>query len=81
MQATFCLPSRWRSGASDAPALHLLLCRWINHFPVGLHVDHGPAATGRLVQCLVELTDMRLAIIGKFPLAIGVVNVTLDAGR
>src|SRR5215212_8957446 len=40
--------------------------------PVPLHVDHGPTVQRRGIECLVEVADLRLAIVGIFPLGIGV---------
>src|SRR5262245_8825991 len=58
-----------------------LLLKGIDGFPVGLHVDHGPAARWRLIECLVEPADGGLAVVGPFPLSIGVVDDQAEARR
>jgi hypothetical protein len=45
-----------------------------NHFPILLHVRHRPFIDGRGVQRLVEFSKLGVAIIGIFPLGIGVVD-------
>src|SRR3954470_17913017 len=39
-------------------------------FPVSLHVNHGPFVHRRCVQSLVELAEVRLAVVGIFPLPV-----------
>src|SRR3954454_13683246 len=43
-------------------------------FPVALHVDHGPALSLRYVKGLVEAANGRAAVVGPFPLGVGVVH-------
>src|SRR6478735_4496834 len=42
-----------------------------NFLPVGLHADDDPVLGFRFVPCLVELADVRVAVVGE--LALGVV--------
>ena len=43
-------------------------------FQSRLHVDHGPSVGRRRVQRLVEPPEMRFAVVGIFPLRIGVMD-------
>src|SRR5690349_7264977 len=52
----------------------------IDLLPVALHVDHGPALRGRLVQGLVEPADRRLAVVGPLALGVRMVNEPHEAG-
>ena len=49
-----------------------------NRFPIVLHAHDRPAFRFRFVPCLVELADVRLAVVGPFALGVGVMN---DTGR
>lgn len=75
--------SQGNSVATPATSLTLIgflgLRYRIDSLPVGLYVDHGPAATRCLVRGLIELADRHLAIIGKFTLGIGVVDDHCEA--
>src|SRR5262245_48608234 len=42
------------------------LIRQEDRLPVALHIYHGPAACGRLVEGRVEAAHMRLAVISPF---------------
>src|SRR6478735_3605501 len=53
--------------------------RAVDRLPVVLHIDDQPAPRRSFVQGLVELSDMGLAIIGIFPLGVGVVNDEREA--
>ena len=49
--------------------------------PVVLHVDDGPALLRGLVERLVELADVRSAIVGIFALGVGVVDDEAEPRR
>src|SRR5262245_10959524 len=42
----------------------------VDGFPVGLHVDDGPAALRRLVESAHELTDVRRTVVRPFAIAV-----------
>ena len=42
---------------------------WKHLLPIPLHVEDGPVAGQRFIQCLVELADLRLPVAGVFALA------------
>jgi hypothetical protein len=46
----------------------------MDDLPVPLHIDHCPATGAGFVQCLVEASDMSLAVVRRFALAIGVMD-------
>src|SRR5688572_11515328 len=48
--------------------------------PVPLHVHDGPALRLRLIQRLVEFSDLRLPVVGVFALGIGVMHDAGEAG-
>src|SRR3546814_14330529 len=49
------------------------------HFPVGRHVDHGPALGLRLVEGLVEGADVAFPVIGELSFRIRVMNKEAEA--
>ena len=56
-----------------------LLFRRENRSPVPFHVDDGPTLFPRFVQCLVELADLRLPVVGVFALGIGMMDKSHEA--
>lgn len=45
-----------------------------DRLPVFLHVNNCPASNGCFVQRLVELSDLRLSVVGIFALGVGMVD-------
>src|SRR5262245_9075420 len=83
----------WRSGADSFVEVVMVepSLSWTRHrldeslerehaLPVLLHVDDRPACGGRLIECLVELPDVRVAVVGPLPIAVGVVHEHREAG-
>src|SRR3954447_20225372 len=52
---------------------------WEDGFPVILHIDHGPALGLRHFKRHVEATNGRVAVVGPFPLGVGVVHDEREA--
>ena len=46
----------------------------MNLLPVALHVNHGPATDGCLIETFVEPSDGRLAVVCELALSIGVMH-------
>jgi hypothetical protein len=53
----------------------LLFLEWKYELPVALHVHHGPIIDGRCFQCGVEMTEIRLLVVGIFAIGIGMIQV------
>jgi hypothetical protein len=69
----FCSPSRELATAASFSRLGAR-SRWKDLFPIGLHVDNRPAIYRCSVQCLVQLADVRMAVIGIFALCVGMMH-------
>ena len=52
-----------------------------HRLPVVLHVDDRPALRLGLVERLVELADVRVAVVGEFALGVGVVDDQARSAR
>src|SRR3981081_782679 len=55
------------------------LLEWKDDLPILLHVDHRPIVHGRGVQRDVEMTKMRMPVIGIFAFGVSVMNDHAEA--
>src|SRR5262249_47630585 len=80
---SFLSRSLWRAVSVTTMRIRHVAGRFLrgaleNALPLRFHVDDRPAFFSRLIQCLVELADGRLAVVR--PLAVGI-GVMHDAGE
>src|SRR5262245_40067096 len=80
-----CAPPEIASRASSRPTLSFigvspLFLEREDPAPIGLHADDDPAVAPRLIQRLVELADLRLAVVHELAPRIVVVDDEHQAG-
>ena len=66
-------PEEWRQVFGALPSTASVSGRE-DRGPVALHVDDGPAPCSRLVEGLVELSDVRVSVVVPLPLGIGMAD-------